>query len=146
MSRNIWLWLLLLPFSQVLAQPAVQPLLNPVANDYVLDVTVINERQLDALLDRAERLQTQFSPLEHGRIEVFLHGPELNLVAGKGKQQNVIERLRLLDNVQGVDIKACQTMLRSLHLPETELPDFIQPVPFAPVEIQNLLSQGYKRL
>jgi len=146
MTRLLWLWLFIsVPLWAQPSVPAQQPVYRS-ANDYVLDVTVLNEQQLEGLLSRAETLQKQFSPAQHGRISIVLHGPELNLIAGERKQQTVINRLRQLDDLQGVDVMACRSRLRSLDLPESELPDFVQSVPLAPLEIQNLLMQGYNRL
>jgi intracellular sulfur oxidation DsrE/DsrF family protein len=41
----------------------------------------------------------------------------------------------LLDRENIIDIKACQTMMRSLNIEQSELPSFIEQVPYAPVEI-----------
>ena len=53
------------------------------AKGYVFDITVQNMEQLDALLNRADKLKGQFSPNEFGRIALVLHGKELNLFRKK---------------------------------------------------------------
>jgi intracellular sulfur oxidation DsrE/DsrF family protein len=59
----------------------------------------------------------------------------------------VVERARLLDEDNIIDIKACQTMMRVLEIEQNELPSFIEQVPFAPAEIERLQrEEGFTRL
>lgn len=116
---------------------------------YVFDITVQNEQQLDAILDRAEKLKGQFSPNQHGRIALVLHGQELKLFQ-KSKYQDfmqIVDKARLLDQQDLIDIKACRTAMDRYQIDQSELPDFIEQVPLAPVEIDRLQKeQGYTRL
>jgi intracellular sulfur oxidation DsrE/DsrF family protein len=119
------------------------------ASGYVFDITVQNIEQLDAILNRADQLRGQFSPLQHGKIALVLHGEELNLFRKKNYQQfmQIVERARLLDQQHLIDIKACQTVMQSLQIEQSELPEFIEQIPFAPIEIERLVKQkGYTRL
>ncbi len=116
---------------------------------YVFDITVQNVEQLDAILNRADRLRGQFSPDQHGRIALVLHGAELQLFRKRNYEQymGIVERARSLDQQNLVDIKACQTVMENLQIEQSELPDFIEQVPLAPVEIDRLQKQkGYTRL
>ena len=122
---------------------------NQSAPGYVFDITVQNVEQLDALLNRADKLQGQFSPDQYGRIALVLHGNELNLFRKKNysKFMHIVDKARLLDQNNLIDIKACQTVMRSLQIGQSELPDFIEQVPLAPVEIDRLeRKKGYTRL
>ncbi len=116
---------------------------------YVFSVTVSSPQQLDVVLNRAEDLRELFNPEEHGKIAIVLHGNELQLFQKNGYSldQSVVERARLLDQDNIIDIKACQTMMRTLEIDQSELPSFIEQVPFAPVEIERLeQEQGFTRL
>ena len=116
---------------------------------YVFSVTVSSPQQLDVVLNRAEDLRELFNPDEHGRIAIVLHGNELQLFQKDSfsRNQSVIERARLLDQDNIIDIKACQTMMRTLEIEQSELPSFIEQVPFAPVEIERLQrEEGFTRL
>lgn len=110
---------------------------------YVFDVTVRTEQELDVILERAEQLQKLFDPQQHGRIAIVLHGEELELFQKNGQFYNsaIVDKARLLDSKMVIDIKACQTRMRSLDIGEDELPDFIEQVPLAPVEIRRLVEQ-----
>lgn len=113
---------------------------EPRPEGYVFSVTVTSVQQLDVVLDRAEELRELFDPAEHSRIAIVLHGDELHLFQKQNysTNQSVVERARLLDQDNIIDIKACQTMMRTLEIGQNELPGFIEQVPFAPAEIKRL--------
>ncbi len=116
---------------------------------YVFSVTVNSPQQLDVVLNRAEDLRELFNPEEHGKIAIVLHGNELQLFQKNSfsRDQSVVERARLLDQDNIIDIKACQTMMQTLEIEQNELPSFIEQVPFAPAEIERLEhEQGFTRL
>ena len=116
---------------------------------YVFDITVQNEKQLDAILNRADRLRGQFSPNQHGRITLVLHGEELRLFQKSNYNEfmQIVDKARTLDQQKLIDIKACQTAMDEFKIDQSELPDFIEQVPFAPVEIERLeREKGYTRL
>ncbi len=116
---------------------------------YVFSVTVNSPQQLDVVLNRAEDLRDLFNPDEHSRIAIVLHGEELQLFqkANLSFNQSMVDRARLLDQDNIIDIKACQTMMRTLEIDQKDLPSFIEQVPFAPVEIERLHKErGFTRL
>ncbi len=129
--------------------PPALPAQETRAPGYVFSVTVQNQQQLDVVLNRAEDLRELFDPDEHGKIAIVLHGDELQLFHKRNypSNQSVVERARLLDEDNIIDIKACQTMMRMLEIEQNELPSFIEQVPFAPAEIERLQQQeGFTRL
>ncbi len=122
---------------------------EPKEQGYVFSVTVSSSQQLDVVLDRAEDLRALFNPDEHSKIAIVLHGDELQLFQKENYNlnQSVVERARLLDRDNIIDIKACQTMMRVLEIEQNELPNFIEQVPFAPAEIERLQNEeGFTRL
>ena len=122
---------------------------EPKEAGYVFSVTVSSSQQLDVVLDRAEDLRALFNPDEHSKIAIVLHGDELQMFQKENynSNQSVVERARLLDHDNIIDIKACQTMMRVLEIEQNELPSFIEQVPFAPAEIERLQKEeGFIRL
>lgn len=122
---------------------------NSTAPGYVFDITVQNATQLDAIFKRADRLKGQFSPNEHGRIALVLHGEELRLFQKSNYREfmTIVDKARKLDKQNLIDIKACQTAMDLYQIDQSELPDFIEQVPLAPVEIERLQREkGYTRL
>ena len=115
---------------------------------YVFGVTVSNAQQLDAVLDRADSLRNLFNPEQHSRIAIVLHGDELRLFqkVNYSTNQSIVDRARILDAAQIIDIKACQTMMRTLDIKQDELPGFIEQVPLGPAEIDRLNKElGFTR-
>ena len=107
---------------------------------YVFSVKVSSAQQLDVILDRADSLRELFNPDQHSRIAIVLHGEELRLFQKNNYSENhsVVDKARLLDRDQIIDIKACQTMMRNLGIQQSELPTFIEQVPLGPAEIDRL--------
>jgi intracellular sulfur oxidation DsrE/DsrF family protein len=144
--RSLLSLFMLAILSLVLAFPAFA---EPDKHGYVFSVTVNSAQQLDVVLDRAEDLRELFDPDQHSRIAIVLHGNELQLFqkGNYSSNQSMVERARLLDQDNIIDIKACQTMMRILDIDQSELPSFIEQVPFAPAEIQRLeKEEGFTRL
>ena len=116
---------------------------------YVIDVTVQSAEELSVVLERAENLRELFDPQQHGKIAIVLHGNELELFQKQNysNNQSLVERARLLDEDSIIDIKACQTMMQALQIEQSELPAFIEQVPFAPTEIRRLERElGFTKL
>lgn len=145
LTRHLWVFLLAL----MLPTTPLHVLAEPKEEGYVFSVTVQSAQQLDVVLNRAEDLRELFNPDEHSKIAIVLHGDELQLFQKDNYTLNrsVVERARLLDQDNIIDIKACQTMMRILEIDQSELPSFIEQVPFAPAEIERLQrEEGFTRL
>jgi intracellular sulfur oxidation DsrE/DsrF family protein len=144
-SRHLWALLLAL----LLPTIPLHVLGEPKEGGYVFSVTVQSAQQLDVVLSRAENLRELFNPDEHSKIAIVLHGDELQLFQkdNYSSNQSLVERARMLDEDNIIDIKACQTMMRILKIEQSELPGFIEQVPYAPVEIERLRrEEGFTRL
>jgi intracellular sulfur oxidation DsrE/DsrF family protein len=144
-GRHLWAVLLGL----LLPMTSLHVLAEPKEEGYVFSVTVESAQQLDVVLSRAEDLRELFNPDQHSKIAIVLHGDELQLFQKNNYNSNqaLVERARMLDEDNIIDIKACQTMMRILEIEQSELPGFIEQVPFAPVEIERLQKEeGFTRL
>ena len=122
---------------------------EPEPPGYVFGVTVNTVEQLGVILDRADSLRELFDPEQHGRIAIVLHGNELHLFQKENYAANmsIVDKARQLDQENIIDIKACQTMMRVLEIEQSELPDFIEQVPLAPIEIRRLqVERGFTKL
>lgn len=140
--------ILLLVFALTVSQARAQDVAEPTPG-YVISVTVSSAQQLNVVLNRAEDLRGLFNPDEHSKIAIVLHGEELQLfqIDNYSNNMSLVDRARLLDQDEIIDIKACQTMMRTLEIDQNELPTFIEQVPFAPAEIERLQREkGFTRL
>ena len=116
---------------------------------YVFSVTVETAQELNVVLNRAEELRELYDPEHHNRIAIVLHGDELQLFQKNNYSTNMslVDRARILDQDDIIDIQACQTRMRQLNIEQSELPSFIEQVPFAPAEIERLeKEEGFTRL
>lgn len=148
-GRRLSIVQLAIAIAIAIAVAPIYALGEPKEQGYVFSVTVSSSQQLDVVLDRAEDLRALFNPDEHSKIAIVLHGDELQLFQKENYNlnQSVVERARLLDRDNIIDIKACQTMMRVLEIEQNELPNFIEQVPFAPAEIERLQNEeGFTRL
>ena len=154
--------LVLLPFGDVMADvallPAVgeeaaplEPLLTPEQQQQhlVFDISLHDAADLALLLHRLERLVMQ--PRAQGampQIALVLHGPEVEFFALKNypKYQELVDLAAKLDAFKIIEVKACQTRMKSLGLMDEDMPAFIELVPFGPDEIQQLVEQNYLRM
>ncbi len=144
-SRHLWTLLLAL----LLPTIPLHVLGEPKEEGYVFSVTVQSAQQLDVVLSRAEDLRELLNPDEHSKIAIVLHGDELQLFQKDNYtlNQSLVDRARMLDEDNIIDITACQTMMRILEIEQSELPGFIEQVPYAPAEIERLRrEEGFTRL
>ena len=144
-GRHLWAVLLALSLSTMPLHVSGEPK----EEGYVFSVTVESAQQLAVVLSRAEDLRELFNPDEHSKIAIVLHGDELQLFqkGNYNSNQLLVERARMLDEDNIIDIKACQTMMRILEIDQSELPGFIEQVPYAPAEIERLQREnGFTRL
>jgi intracellular sulfur oxidation DsrE/DsrF family protein len=116
---------------------------------YVVDVTLHTLPEIEALLNRAEKLHqtSKGKNLKDSStgIALVLHGEEIKFFAKKQYQKNkkIIDKAKKLDANNIIDIKICRTKLRELGLKKDDIPPFIETVPFGPAEIKKLRSKGY---
>jgi len=128
--------------------PAVESFALPGAGgaDAVYDISVDDPDELRLLLVRLEQLARRpRSQHELPEIALVLHGPEVELFAIENYPQNrdVVDLAAKLDALKIIEVKMCQTRMRSLGLDNEDIPGFIELVPFGPGEVERLTGEGY---
>lgn len=116
---------------------------------YLFDVSDHSPEELEALLNRAEEIREMHAEgYDDLDIVLILHGPDINIF----RQENYIRHKPLvdlaakLDAFEIIDMKICETSMSSMGIQRSEVPAFIESVPFAPDEIRRLGNEGYIRL
>lgn len=144
--------------STPLAQPAVEegqaplpPLLTPEQreNNVVFDVTLHDPADIALLLKRLDELETQPAAQgEQPHIALVLHGPEVEYFALKhyAENQELVDLAAKLSAFGRIEVKACQTRMRTLGLEDQDMPSFIELVPFGPDEVERLVGEDYLRM
>lgn len=115
---------------------------------YVIDVTLHTLPEIEALLNRAEKLHESTKKTigtNKTGIALVLHGEEIKLFDKKlyKKNKKIVDKAAKLDANKVIEIKICNTKLRELGLGKQDLPPFIETVPFGPEEIKRLQNKGY---
>ena len=138
---------------QAAAHHTEAPLTNPqltIENKrYLFDVTQNTKEELKELLARIDEIM-EASPEMFDELEIVmvLHGPDINLFTENNYTMNkeLVDLAEKLDAFKVVDMKVCETTMDSLGVNNTELPSFIETVPYALDTINDLREQGYVNL
>ncbi|TNF96007.1 MAG: hypothetical protein EP297_10980, partial [Gammaproteobacteria bacterium] len=112
----------------------------------VFDAVLHNREEILSMLRQAEKLAITPNPSDRPeKIALILHGPEVELFRISQYQQNreIIDLAAKLDAFNVVDVKMCSTMLGHRNIKESDIPAFIDIVPYGPDEVQKLVRKGY---
>ena len=116
------------------------------ANGVFLEVSPRNRADLDRLFTTLEESLTQDLPADDP-VVIILHGEEAHSFTRENFQDNrrLIDRAALLDAYQLIDMRMCETWMKENDIMKSDIPAFIDTVPFAPEEIERLEAEGYVR-
>lgn len=112
----------------------------------VYDITLHDPDQLRVLLRRLEQLADRPNTRDAlPEIALVLHGQEVEFFAigNYEKYRDLVDLAAKLDAFQIVEVKMCQTRMRNLGLKSSDIPAFIELVPYGPAEVDRLVKEGY---
>ena len=113
---------------------------------FLFNVSLHTPEEIAGMLTRAEELSKtrQGESLDSG-IALVLHGPEIEIFAKKNYSQfrMIVERAARLDAEHIIDVKICQTEMKSRGIRQEDLPAFVEVVPYGPDEEARLRREGY---
>src|SRR3989344_6524878 len=113
---------------------------------YLFRVTLHTPLEIEGLLARAEQLARNMRPTDRRTgIALVLHGPEVEIFARKNytKYRHIVDRAARLSAEKGIEVKMCQTEMRSRAIRDEDVPKFIEFVPYGPDEEDRLQRRGY---
>lgn len=116
---------------------------------YLFDATSHSVEELQNLLRRAEEITiSQPEGYQNIDIALVLHGPDINLFHKQNysENKNMVDLAAKLDAFGIIDMKICEYTMSVMELDRSDIPSFIEPVPFVPAEIKRLTSEGYLNL
>ena len=64
----------------------------------------------------------------------------------RSKFMDLVDRAAALDKKGILDVKVCDAMIRMLDIDASELPDFVERVPYGPAEVERLIKKGFIRM
>ena len=83
------------------------------------------------------------------KVVLVLHGPDIDFFFSSrnySKYQNIVDLAAKLDAFDLFDFKMCAASAANLGLEESEVPPFIEFVPYGSDEIERLKSAGFVQL
>lgn len=100
--------------------------------------------RVDEVLGVLQKLEQ--GPVADQPVPLVLHGDELRSFTRQTYSENrdLIELAGRLDNQMRVEVKACQTMMNRLGISKSDLPGYVEIVPFGPDEVLRLRDEGYE--
>jgi intracellular sulfur oxidation DsrE/DsrF family protein len=96
--------------------------------------------RLDSLLQSDQGFPTS-EPLA-----LVLHGEEVRTFLSENYADNreIVDLAARLDAFNAIDIQVCETWLRGASIAKSELPAFVDTVPYGPAQEKALVEQGYE--
>lgn len=78
-------------------------------------------------------------------VPFVLHGEEIRYFTRQQFEahRDLVELAAELDANMVVEVKACRTTMQMLGIEDSDLPGFVELVPFGPDEVERLGSEGY---
>ena len=119
---------------------------QPGGTQAVYDITLHDPDQLRVLLRRLEQLADRPNTRDDlPEIALVLHGQEVGFFAldNYDKYRDLVDLAAKLDAFQIVEVKMCKTRMRNLGLDSSDIPAFIELVPYGPDEVDRLVKEGY---
>ena len=144
MQRLLAVAVLVLASSVVLPVHAEQAKLVPLQTSSFTSVFQQSPGDITAMLNRAVRIarSTNFSPIEP--VTFVLHGDEINLFKRENYSANqmLVDLAARLDAFKVIDIRVCETWMRDNQVAASDLPPFVELVPFGPDFVAGLKTRG----
>jgi len=131
---------------EVVVPVETPPAADELPEKIVLDVSVHTIEGLRVLFDRAEALA--MTPRPEGQdasLVLVLHGPEVEYFSIKNydRYKDIVDQAARLDAFDIVDVRICQTMIGMRGIERTDIPSFIEQVPYGSGEVEHLKQDGY---
>ncbi len=129
--------------TKVMQAPVADIQIDSDNSHYLFDVTNHTLDELQALLQRADEItQTRQPEYDDIKIALILHGPDIHLFTQQNysKNKKLVDLAAKLDALNIIDMKVCETAMSSMGISRSNIPPFIESVPFSPAEINRLLN------
>lgn len=110
------------------------------------NITLHTLDELKQLLDQAEKIangETEYNTQES--IAVVLHGEEIKAFMRSNYRENkkLVDLAARLDAFNVIDVKVCKRWMGANGIMASDLPPFVEPVPFGVEERARLQDAGY---
>ena len=141
---------LVLALSLSVTQPLVADTLHSGSVEspaYIAQLQAHTAAELGQILNRLDLLLNSEQAYPSSQpLALVLHGDEVRAFLRSNYQSNrdLVDLAARLDAFNAVDIQVCETWLRNAQIQRSELPAFVETVPYGPDQEKALLEQGYE--
>ena len=114
---------------------------------YVAEIKLHTAAEVEQMLRRAEVYINDIDQYPNFEpIKVILHGPELRVFDRKNYQEykELVGLAARLEAFNVIDVQVCEERMIKDGILMSDLPSFIESVPFGPSEEKRLLKRGYQ--
>lgn len=114
---------------------------------YVAEIKLHTPAEVEQMLRRAELYVENLDQYPNFEpIKIILHGPELRVFDRKNYQEykDLVGLAARLEAFNVIDVQVCEVRMLQDGIQMSDLPSFIEPVPFGPAEEKRLLKRGYQ--
>jgi intracellular sulfur oxidation DsrE/DsrF family protein len=114
---------------------------------YLARIQAHTPLELTEILTRLDTLLQQEQGYPSSQpLALVLHGEEAKafLRENYGEHRELVDMAARLDAFNAVDIQICETWLRTESIPKSQLPAFVDTVPYGPDQEEALIEQGYE--
>lgn len=120
---------------------------NAESPNFVARIEAHTPDEISAILQRLDGLLQSEQTFPSSRpLALVLHGDEVRAFLRQNYAQNreIVDLAARLDAFQAIDIQVCETWLRGASVTKSQLPAFVDTVPYGPTQEKELLEQGYE--
>lgn len=112
-----------------------------------LELSPATKMDLEILLNTLEESIEEVAGAEEP-VVIVLHGREASAFTNMNylENKNLVDRAARLDASDLIDVRMCATWMRRNDIELSDIPSFIDTVPFAPEEIRRLKREGYQKV
>lgn len=113
---------------------------------YVAKIEAHTPTELSDILMRIDNLLVKDQQFPSSQpLALILHGDEARVFLRKNYIENrsLVDLAARLDAFEAIDIQICETWMRIESVSRSELPAFVDTVPYGPEQEKALLEQGY---
>ncbi|MEJ2063865.1 MAG: hypothetical protein P8X74_11415 [Reinekea sp.] len=114
---------------------------------YLGQIQAHTPMELESIFQRVDDLLKDDSQYHLNQpLALVLHGEEVRLFLRRNYQdhQSLVDQAARLEAFNAIDIQVCETWLRDANVDKSELPAFVNTVPYGPDREEELLEQGYE--
>jgi len=114
---------------------------------FIAQIEAHTPNEVSDILHRLETLlQNGQSFPSNAPLALVLHGDEAGVFLRRNYQSNkaLVDLAARLDAFDAVHIQICETWMRGASVSKSELPAFVETIPYGPAQEKALLEQGYE--